>query len=144
MKKEVIWQTRDEMPTPTNPLQRLRETFAFTSRNCSDDKMIAFMYAIVMGWDDASYVDLKAQHNWTDEDVRLQKLWHENYEKAWNLFMETDTSAIQFADWISKQNKVDYFIGKEGTQWIVSDIGSDTISTEQLYNIFLEDIKNGK
>jgi len=23
---ELKWQTRDEMPTPTNPLQRMRET----------------------------------------------------------------------------------------------------------------------
>lgn len=52
--------------------------------------------------------------------------------------------AIQFAEWISKKNRFDFFIGKEGTQWIVSDIGSNTISTEELYNIFLKDIKNGR
>lgn len=85
--ENLIWQTRDEMPTQTNPLQRLRETLAFTSRDCSEDKMIAFMYAVVMGWDDASYAELKAKHNWSDEDVRLQKLLHENYNKAWNAWM---------------------------------------------------------
>ncbi len=75
--EKLIWQTRDEMPTP----------FAFTSRDCSEDKMIAFMYGIVMGWDDDAYAELKAKHNWSDEDVRLQKLWHENYNKAWNAWM---------------------------------------------------------
>lgn len=59
---ELKWQTRDEMPTPTNPLQRMRETFAFTSRDCSEDKMIAFLYGIVMGWDDESYNELKKKH----------------------------------------------------------------------------------
>lgn len=86
---ELKWQTRNEMPTtPTNPLQRMRETFALTSRDCSEDKMIAFLYGIVMGWDDAAYDELKLKHNWSDEDVRLQKDWHKNYNKAWNLFME--------------------------------------------------------
>jgi hypothetical protein len=86
--KDLKWQTRDEMTTPTNPLQRMRETFAFTSRDCSEDKMIAFLYGIVMGWDDESYNEIKSKHNWSDEDIRLQKQWHQNYNKAWNLFME--------------------------------------------------------
>lgn len=85
---ELKWQTRDEMPIPTNPLQKMRETFAFTSRDCSEDKMIAFLYGIVMGWDDDSYTELKEKHNWSDEDIRLQKEWHNNYNKAWNLFMD--------------------------------------------------------
>lgn len=83
----VKWQTRDDFPVPTNPLQRLRETFAFTSRSCSEDKMIAFMYGIISGWDDASYEELKVLHNWSDRDVELQKQWHQNYNKAWNLLM---------------------------------------------------------
>ena len=86
--EDVKWQTRDEMEVPTNPLQRLVEAFASTSRDCSEDKMIAFMYGIIMGWDNASYSFLKDKHNWSDRDVELQKMWHKNYEKAWNLFME--------------------------------------------------------
>lgn len=88
---DVIWQTRDEMPYPTNPLQRLRETFAFTSRDCGEDKMIAFMYGIIMGWDDDSYSELKEQHNWSDKDIELQKMWHKNYNEAWNLFIQNQT-----------------------------------------------------
>jgi hypothetical protein len=82
------WQTRDEMATPTNALQKLQEIFAFTSRDCSDDKMIACMYGIIMGWDDDAYSELKTKHNWSDDDVALQKEWHKNYIKAWDLFME--------------------------------------------------------
>jgi hypothetical protein len=89
---ELKWQTRDEMETPTNPLQRLHETFAFTSRDCSEDKMIAFMYGVVMGWDDASYAELQPKHNWSDKDVELQKMWHKNYQKAWELFMGAEAN----------------------------------------------------
>ena len=89
MKNEnLVWQTRDEMLHPTNPLQRLRETFAFTSRDCGEDKMIAFMYGIIVGWDDGSYEELKSQHNWSEKDIELQKMWHANYNEVWNLFME--------------------------------------------------------
>lgn len=89
MNDNLIWQTRDEFPVTTNPLQKLNEIFAFTSRDCSEDKMIACMYGIISGWDDASYEELKLKHNWSDDDVKWQKLWHENYKKAWNAFMET-------------------------------------------------------
>jgi len=87
-KEELIWQTRDKFKFPTNPLQRLQEVFAFTSRDCSEDKMIAFMYGIVMGWDNKSYKELRIKHNWSDSDIELQKMWHKNYEKAWNVYME--------------------------------------------------------
>lgn len=86
--KDLKWQTRDEMEVPTNPLQRMRETFAFASRDCAEDKMIAFLYGVVMGWDDESYDELKDKHKWTDEDVRMQKDWHKNYNKAWNLLVD--------------------------------------------------------
>lgn len=85
---ELKWQTRDDFPVTTNPLQKLNEIFAFTSRDCSEDKMIACMYGIVMGWDDAAYAELKEKHGWSDDTVNFQKMWHENYKKAWNLFMD--------------------------------------------------------
>lgn len=90
MENEPKWQTRDEMPTPTNPLQRIYETLTSTSRDCSEDKMIAFLYGIIVGWEDA-YPELQEKHNWSDDDVRLQKQWHEEYKKAWNLYMEALT-----------------------------------------------------
>ena len=89
MTKELIWQTRDEFPITTNPLQKLTEIFAFTSRDCSEDKMIACMYGIIMGWNDESYEELKLKHGWSDKDINLQKMWHENYKKSWNAFIKT-------------------------------------------------------
>ena len=88
---QVEWQTRDEMLYPTNPLQRLNEVFGFTSRDCSEDKMIAFMYGIICGWDDDSYEELKEKHGWSNKEVELQKMWHENYKKAWNAFMALES-----------------------------------------------------
>ena len=85
--EDVKWQTRDEMDVPTNALQKLQEVFAFTSRDCSEDKMIAFMYGVISGWDDDSYAELQVKHHWRDKDVELQKAWHIEYKKAWNLYM---------------------------------------------------------
>lgn len=88
--KKLIFQTRDQMPIPTNALQKLVEIFSFTSRDCSEDKMMACLYGIIAGWDDESYNKLKEKHKWSDEDIQMQKLWHQNYNKAWNLFMENE------------------------------------------------------
>ena len=88
MKEKLIWQTRDEFPVTTNPLQKLNEILAFTSRDCSEDKMIACMYGIIMGWDKNSYKELKEKHNWSDTDIKLQKKWHKEYAKMWNLYMK--------------------------------------------------------
>ena len=68
-----------------NSLERIRQTFAFTSLDCSKDKMIAFLYGIVMGWDDNSFKELMDLHNWSDKDVVDIKMWHENYIKTMKL-----------------------------------------------------------
>jgi hypothetical protein len=85
----IEFTTKNEVPVTTNPLQKMREVFAFTSKDCSEDKLIAFLYAIVMGWDDDCYEELKSKHNWSDEYINVQKEWHKNYNKAWNLFIES-------------------------------------------------------
>jgi len=89
---ELKWQTRDEMDYPTNPLQKLAETLTGTSQDCGEDKMIAFLYGVIVGWSDASYAELKEKHNWSDESVLLQKMWHSNYNKAWELFIQNNTN----------------------------------------------------
>lgn len=94
--EKLIWQSRDEMPYPTNALQKLKEILTMTSRDTAEDKMIACMYGIIVGWDDNSYKELQQTHNWSHEDVRLQKLWHKNFNKAWNLYINqpsTDTTS---------------------------------------------------
>lgn len=85
---KLIWQTRADFPITTNPLQKLQEIFGLTSLDCGEDKMIACMYGIIMGWDDAAYTELRFKHNWSDEDIDYMKMWNENYKKAWNLYMQ--------------------------------------------------------
>lgn len=119
----VVWQTRNEMPVPTNPLQELREILTTQSRDMSEDKMIACMYGIIVGWDDEAYDELKEKHGWTDDNIKWQKLWNENYNKAWNLYMSNNHSALVEAlemakNWFNhtynkEDNGQDYFdIGK--------------------------------
>ena len=84
---KTSWQSRYEMGTPTNPLQELHEILTRQSRDMSEDRMIACIYGIIVGWDDASYEELKQRHNWTDDNIKWQKLWHKKYKKAWDLYM---------------------------------------------------------
>jgi hypothetical protein len=82
------WQTRDEMPFPTNPLQKLHEVLAFSSKDMSINKCDSFLYGIIVGWDENAYKELKIIHNWSSDEVELQKKWHEKYNELWNKFFE--------------------------------------------------------
>jgi hypothetical protein len=88
MEIELKWQTRDEMDYPTNPLQALTESYTGTAKDMSENKFDAWNYGIIAGWDDASYSELSMKHNWSDKQVNLNKQLHENYKKAWSLFMD--------------------------------------------------------
>lgn len=83
----VKWQSRDEMDAPTNPLQALYESFTRTSKDMGENKFDAWNYGVIIGWDDA-YKELAIKHNWSKEQVEYNKLLHENFNKAWNLFMD--------------------------------------------------------
>ncbi len=87
---DLEWQTRGEMPFPTNPLQALLEILASSSSNTAENKMLACIYGICVGWDEASYTQLKKAHSWTDEQVERQVFLHERYKEAWMLFMENE------------------------------------------------------
>lgn len=84
---DLIWQSRDEMDAPTNPLQSLRESYTRTSKDMAESKFDAWTYGIIAGWDDESYKELSVKHGWSDKQVSYNKLLHQNYLKAWNLFM---------------------------------------------------------
>lgn len=133
--EDLKWQTRDKNENTTNPLQRLRETLCFTSRDCSEDKMIAFMYGIICGWDDDAFCELKVKHNWSDIDIEQIKKWHENYNKAWNLFIDGHKeSSIDFLEWVSKGN---YWRLSEnaGHKWF--KFGTvPTFTTEELFELY--------
>ncbi len=86
---KLKWQDRSVMKDPTNALQVLCESYTRTSKDMGLCKFDAWAYGIIVGWDDESYAELKPMHGWTDEEIEYNKLLHQNYRKAWNLFMST-------------------------------------------------------
>ena len=65
----------------------IADAMAFSSRDWSIDRRDAWIYGIVLGWDDASYEVLKKKHKWTDSEVERNKLLYESYNKeGWDLF----------------------------------------------------------
>jgi hypothetical protein len=71
-----------------NPLRQIRNTLASTSRDCGKDKMIAYIYGIVCGWDNPSYKELKSIHGWTNDDIAQLKSMHRQYQNAMNSLKE--------------------------------------------------------
>lgn len=50
LNKEVVWQTRDEMDKPTNPLQSLRESLTRTSKDMVNvNLMLGYMELLLDG-----------------------------------------------------------------------------------------------
>lgn len=86
--KDCKWQTKDKMDAPTNPMQSIYESYTRQSFDMAERKFDAWMYGVVVGWDDESYDELKKKHNWSDSQIEYQKQMHQNFIKCWNLFME--------------------------------------------------------
>ena len=91
---KLKYQTRAEMPVPSNPLQGLSEMLSTTSRDCGEDRLIAAIYGVVCGWDDESYKQLAVQHNWSKENINVLKMWHKNFNECWNLFYDKEQNKI--------------------------------------------------
>jgi hypothetical protein len=86
--EKLKWQTRDEMDSPTNALQALNESFTSSSKDMGQSKFDSWLYGIIVGWDNPSYAELSVRHNWSKEQIEYNKLLHNNYNKAWDLFMK--------------------------------------------------------
>lgn len=87
---KLEWQTRDEMASPTNPMQALHESFARSPKDMAESKFDAWIYGIICGWDsDEVYEELSKKHNWSKETCEYNKLLHQNYQKCWSLFMDS-------------------------------------------------------
>lgn len=86
--RDCIWQTRDEMPQPTNPLQKLVEMLTGTSRDISQDQLLSAIYGVVVGWDDESYEEFKNKYGWGENVKTYQKQLHQNYIECWDKYMK--------------------------------------------------------
>lgn len=87
-KKEIHldceWRIADDGP-PENPIQALVMSLCRTSKDMGEQKFDAYLYGVIVGWDDGAYIQLKEKHGWTDKQIEYQKMLHQNLIKAWNL-----------------------------------------------------------
>ena len=61
------------------PLTSISDTLGFYCRDLSLDHRDAWIYGIVVGWDDDSMKEMMERHKWNDKTVqRLQRL-HKEY-----------------------------------------------------------------
>jgi hypothetical protein len=59
-------------------LESIKNCIVFSPRDWSLDKRDAWMYGIVVGWDNLSLYDLSIRHGWSVESVaRLRQLRNE-------------------------------------------------------------------
>lgn len=86
---DCYWRTANDGP-PENPLQALTISLCITSKDMAENKFDAYLYGVIVGWDDEAYETLKGQHGWSDETIAYQKRLHQNYIKAWNLLTENN------------------------------------------------------
>lgn len=66
-----------------NPLQSIHTSITSSSRDFGIDHRDAWIYGIAVGWDDASYNELKAKHFWSDSDVERNKRLHQKFIDLW-------------------------------------------------------------
>lgn len=83
------WRIADDGP-PENPLQALVMSLCGTSKDMGEQKFDAYLYGVIVGWEDSAYDELKVRHNWSEQVVQYQKLLHQNFIKAWNLLTENN------------------------------------------------------
>jgi hypothetical protein len=83
------WRIADDGP-PENPLQALVMSICGSPKDFAEHKFDAYLYGVIVGWDDEAYEAFKGQHGWTDEQIKYQKMLHQNIIKAWNLLTENN------------------------------------------------------
>lgn len=63
-----------------HPIQALKTTLAFAADDWGDTRAKAWVWGIILGWDEASEEELAARFGWSAESVgRLRRL-HERFE----------------------------------------------------------------
>lgn len=65
--------------TELNPLQSIRDSFIVTSKDMAATKFDAWIYGIVVGWDDDSYKELAKKYGWSPDEITLNKTLSKNY-----------------------------------------------------------------
>lgn len=63
--------------TLISSIQSMMDTMIADERDWAKDDTDAWNYGILWGWDDASYMELQEAHGWTDQEVFLNELLHQ-------------------------------------------------------------------
>lgn len=61
--------------------ESLRTAMVFDSRDWSATPVDAWVYGIVVGWDEASMVDLRARYRWSLSDTKRLERLHKEFSK---------------------------------------------------------------
>lgn len=82
----------EEKQGEENPFESLHTVMVFDPRDWSAYKRDAWVYGIVVGWDEEkplkgetgreAMADLAAKFNWTDEDVARLRRLHKRFDEA--------------------------------------------------------------
>ena len=64
-----------------NPLESLRTAVVFSSKDYGACKRDAWVYGIVVGWDDDALEELSEKHRWDKETVKRLKRLRQAYIK---------------------------------------------------------------
>lgn len=63
-----------------NCLSSIERSMAFDVRDWSEDSRSAWIYGIVLGWDDESYEELAPKFHWTEQNIERNKKYHQQWE----------------------------------------------------------------
>lgn len=64
-----------------NPLESLHNTIVFSVRDYGNYSKDAWIYGIIVGWDDESLKELKIKFSWDDEAINRLKTLHDRFKK---------------------------------------------------------------
>lgn len=73
-----------------NPLESIATAIAFSPRDWSSNHRDAWIYGIVLGWDEDDLEELKKRYSWTNETVARLKFLHDEYKIKKNKNEELD------------------------------------------------------
>lgn len=65
---------------PTCPKESLKNELAFDVRDWSECRRDAWIYGIVLGWDEKSFAELKVKFGWDDSEATRLKQLHSDFE----------------------------------------------------------------
>lgn len=70
-----------------NPFESLECTIAFDVKDWGADRRSAWIYGIILGWDDEEcFKEFKAKFGWDDEIIKRIKTLRGNYLKAKEIY----------------------------------------------------------